>query len=388
MDVGRPLEPDQRPPFCLPPGVLLSLPPRVPFSLNALLFQIAIILLRASSLSLLQLFFRLLPFAMAQQPNPSTLFHLVPSNDEAREALDHPDNRRFVSLDPTVVEPALEVGFHVSSVPGRVMARLGRNADLILQRRSVSAVHVSFEIHPETLVVLLSTRAKRVSSVLIKPVGQEQKGSAKGDNTIEGDEKTKVNDGAKGDDTVEGDCVLGYGVTYDIRIAGYHFFLVWRAMAPAALRELAIQEYNKAMKRQAIVRSRYLPTEGDSEAHTWHNTRIHTAQRPLFVEAKEIPRVEIGGGTFGKVYRVLDEMTGNTFAVKTINLRAYSDLEYARAAAHREIKTLQKIKHVCHVFSFSLPGRGVPWAPVDPAYRSILSSFSAMTSGTRAIPRF
>ena len=278
---------------------------------------------------------------MAEEANPRTLFHLVPTYAAARVALHHPDNRRFVSPAPNEKwEPAFEVGFHVSRVPGRVMARLGRDTDLILQGDTVSAVHVSLEIHPETLVVLLSTRAKDASLVTIEPVCDQ------GDDAIQGDDTT---------DTIQGDCVLGYGIQYNIRIVDYSFRLIWREMVPAALRELAIQEYNKAMEQQAGVRSRYLPTKVNSETHTWYNTRIHTAQRPLFMEAEWIPRVWIGGGTFGKVYRVIDGLTGNTFAVKTINLQAYSDPEDARSSAHREVKALQRLKHVC--LFLSVPSR-------------------------------
>ncbi len=129
---------------------------------------------------------------------------------------------------------------------------------VILQRRSVSAVHVAFEIHPETLVVLLSTRTKRTSSVVVES-----------------------DDGLP--EPIEGDCVLSYGTAYKIEIAGYNFGLIWRTKHPGLLRELAIQGYKQALERQALgnVRSRHLPTEVDSEAHTWDNTRIHTAQRPL-----------------------------------------------------------------------------------------------------------
>ncbi len=305
---------------------------------------------------------------MAEEAHPRTLFHLVPTNDAARVALHHPDNRRFVSPAPNEKrEPAFEVGFHVSRVPGRVMARLGRDTDLILQGDTVSAVHVSLEIHPETLVVLLSTRAKDASLVTIKPVCNRRKGKANRDNTIQGDDTIQGedtiqgddaiqgDDTTEGDDTIQGDCVLGYGIQYNIRIVDYCFDLIWREMVPAALRELAIQEYNKAMEQQAGVRSRYLPTKVNSETHTWYNTRIHTAQRPLFVEAKWIPRVWIGGGTFGKVYRVIDGLTGNTFAVKTINLQAYSDPEDARSSARREVKALQRLKHVC--LFLSVPSR-------------------------------
>ena len=200
---------------------------------------------------------------MAQNASASTLFHLVPFNDTARETLHHPDNRRFVSRS-TARDLGLEVGFHVSSVPGRVIARLGRDADLILQQRNVSAVHVAFELHPETLLVLLSVRLKRLSLVTVGPL-------SRGGGPIEGGEYIK------GGEPIEGDCVLHYGEVYRITIVDYVFDLVWRQDESEPLRALAVKDYRKALQQQAHVRSRKLPTEGDSEAYTWHNTRIHTA---------------------------------------------------------------------------------------------------------------
>jgi hypothetical protein len=265
---------------------------------------------------------------MAQSTKPSTLFHLVPLNDVAREALCHPDNQRFVS--PAADgELGFEVGFHVSSVPGRVIARLGRNADLILQRRNVSAVHVAFELHPDTLVVLLSVRSKRMSSVVVRYETVQQK-----------------------EETVEGDCVLSYGKKYGIDIVCYKFRLIWRQPEPEPLRALAVRDYQRALEQQANVRSRNLPTEGAPEVHTWHNTRIHTARRILFREADDVPRVVIGQGQFGAVYRAVDFESGHAFAVKVIKLDQFPDIEQARAVAHREVKALQKLSHVCH-WSFS-----------------------------------
>jgi hypothetical protein len=138
---------------------------------------------------------------MAPSANSKTLFHLVPTNDEARDALLHPDNRRFVSTSATKAQ-GLEVGFHVPSMPrGRVITRLGRDADLVLRGRSVSAVHVAFEIHPETLVVLLSIRSKHASSVTISDELSEEP------------------------QTIKGDCVVVYGTTYTISIASFAFRL-------------------------------------------------------------------------------------------------------------------------------------------------------------------
>lgn len=285
---------------------------------------------------------------MAQSPNHNTLFHLVPLNDIAHEALCHPDNQRFVSLAFSDArkqpELGLEVGFHVASVPGRVIARLGRNGDLILQRRSVSAVHIAFEMHPDTLVVLLSVRAKRMSSVKVK---------CKGNNNEEEDE------------VIEGDCVICYGKEYEITFVGYGFRLVWRQTESEPLRTLAVQDYQRALQQQANIRSRDLPTETDSDVHTWHNTRIHTAQRILFREATAVPRVVIGKGEFGAVYRAVDLESGHVFAIKVIRLKNYRNMEQARAVAHREVKALQKLKHVCHI-SHSAPAVLVDHALTTP----------------------
>lgn len=278
---------------------------------------------------------------MAQAAKPSILFHLIPLNDISRETLVHPDNRRFVS--PVAADEGLlglEVGFHVSSVPGRVIARLGRDSDLILGRRNISSVHVAFEIHPDTLVLLLSVRAKCASSVVVIPVGVDGKPIAR--------------------ETVEGDCVLRYGQKYKIYIAGYIFRLVWRQTEPGSLRALAIRDYEEALRQQANVRSRKLPTESDSELHTWHNTRVQSARRNLFREADRKLRVKIGDGTFGAVYRTVDLESGNAFAVKVIKLDAYTDIEYARAAVHREVKNLQRADHVGYIPIFPPHDPGVP----------------------------
>ncbi|KAK4113273.1 kinase-like protein, partial [Canariomyces notabilis] len=257
-----------------------------------------------------------------------TLFHLVPTNQTAHDALLHPDNSHFVSTSPSRKQLGLEIGFHVPSTPsGRVITRLGRNADLILRGRAVSAVHVAFEIHPETLVVLLSVRSKNSTSVTIAPMQK-----------------------AGHEEVIDGDCVIVYGQDYRMTIASHNFELIWRRPEAydviMALRELAIRGYQDSLQRLQHVRSRDLPTEFDqSELHTWHNTRIHTARKVLFREAEGAPRALVGEGQFGKVFRAVDLVSGNPFAVKVVLLHKYTNMELARAALHREVKTLEKLKH-------------------------------------------
>ncbi|KAF2457520.1 kinase-like domain-containing protein [Lineolata rhizophorae] len=261
---------------------------------------------------------------MAGNVNARTLFHLVPVNQATHNALLHPDNNHFVST--SAKGPGLEIGFHVPSMSrGRVMTRLGRDADLILPGRDVSAVHVAFEIHPETHVVLLSVRSKRSSTVTVS------------------------NEGTPGAQQISEDCVLVYGICYKIRVTSYMFNLLWRdAKTVESLRELAVEGYRDSLLRLQNVRSRDRPTEfTDSELHSWHNTRLHTARKVLFREAEGAPRVLIGAGAFGAVYRAVDFESGNPFAVKVVRLDTLPDtkVEHARAALHREIKALEQLKH-------------------------------------------
>ncbi|KAI0118159.1 kinase-like protein [Nemania sp. FL0031] len=265
---------------------------------------------------------------MARTANDRTLFHLVPvpGSQAAEEALSHPDNRRFVSLSASN-KPGLEIGFHVPSFSrGHVITRLGRNTDLIL-RESYSAVHVAFEIHPETLVVMLSVRTKRVSSVKIALSEQVENGQA-----------------------IFGDCAILYGQGYRIAIASYVFELVWRPTEGPdpvqSLKDLATRGYEDAMQRLKDVRSRDLSIPESSTANSWYITRLQSAKAPLFTELKGY-RVHIGDGGFGTVYRTVDQASGNPFAVKEVNLRQHRtvDLEAARAALHREVKIMETVLH-------------------------------------------
>ncbi|PGG96413.1 serine/threonine protein kinase [Helicocarpus griseus UAMH5409] len=153
-----------------------------------------------------------------------------------------------------------------------------------------------------------------------------------------------------------------YGKEYDIDIKDYKFHLIWRHPQPELLRARAIQDYQVALQQQINVRSHDLPTENDSEIHTWHNTRIHTAGCTLFREADGEPRVQIGEGQFGAVYRAVDLECGHVFAVKVMKLDRYPDIEHARAAAHRELKTPQKLKRQ-HIIDFLGHNKPLAQAP-------------------------
>lgn len=280
---------------------------------------------------------------MAPEPHPKTLFHLVPTNQVAQDALLHPDNRRYVSSSKK--DLGLEVGYHVPSMArGNVITRLGRSGDLILREsgpgQPMSGVHVAFEINPSTHLVLLSVRSKHISSVtfavLDKPNGKEKAG----ENVAR--------------QVITGDGVILYQHDYEISIASYKFRLIWRAISEEAndeaLKSLAIQGYEASRDLVRELHSRDRPTEVDySEAQSWHMTRLRTAKEPHF---QDIPseRKKIGEGAYGQVYKTIDLKTGYTFAVKVVNLSGQDDVDAARATLHREIKVMQSLSHVRFFF--------------------------------------
>ncbi|OAQ61561.1 protein kinase, catalytic domain-containing protein [Pochonia chlamydosporia 170] len=279
---------------------------------------------------------------MQVQPHAETLFHLVPTNLVAEEALQHPDNRRFVSTSEEG-RFGLEVGFHVpSTARGHVITRLGRNADIILRSSTpsnpMSAVHVAFEFHPATELVRLSVRSKRLASVEFGILHTQ--GNAASNRAEMG--------------KITGDGVILYGQNYRLIIEHYTFNLVWKHFSQdlgantESLRALAVRGYYTSLQRVQNVRSRDRPTEYDhSEALSWHITRLSTTKDAPLQDIKAL-RTILGKGSFGMVYEAVDRVTGNTFAVKVVSLERNADdaqAQAARACLHREIKVMQRLKH-------------------------------------------
>ena len=284
---------------------------------------------------------RILPclhLAMAPNAHPKTLFHLVPINAVAQDALEHPDNKRFISRSRNG-PLGLEVGYHISSTPrGHVITRLGRNADLILQKSTptepISAVHVAFEVNPTTKLILLSVRSKRLSSVRFAVYESERNVTPT--------------------EQIIGDGVVCYGQDYDLSIATYHFRLSWLTTKTKALEALTLQDYQASEQLLQNMRSRDRPTEGDySEALSWHVTRLRTGQRPLFNDIVHL-RIRIGSGNHGEVYRAVDWASGHTFAIKVVNLAKTPDVDAGRALLHREIKVMMELDHVSGMLIMAL----------------------------------
>ncbi|KAI3558672.1 mitogen activated protein kinase kinase kinase 3 [Colletotrichum abscissum] len=283
-------------------------------------------------------------------PNARTLFHLVPRNSVAKDALSLPENRRFVSTS-ALQEPGLEVGFHVASTGGFVIARLGRKGDLVLNRNTSSEPmcreHVAFEFQDTTKLIHLVVRSKKQEftvavGLLVDSRLRPQRGTL-----LESDDVNKV---------VDGEVVMLYGQNYNIQISSYRFDLVWTVSSSRdpphvnneRLKELAWACFRQSMSMLKGLGSRDLPTGFERSEQVSHRiTRPRTAKQALFRENKAL-RQFVGRGTFGTVYRSVDAETSAPLAIKVVHLGNYpKDKEDgARALFHRELKTMQSLNHV------------------------------------------
>lgn len=258
--------------------------------------------------------------------HPKTLFHLIPQNEEAFRTLKYEKNKPFVSrnLQGNI---GLEVGFHVAprSAGSYIIARLGRHGDLVLNDVNVSRLHASFEINPETKVVMLCAKRKNAPRMYAHPKGDAN-------------------------EATDGGCVIPFAVSYRIKITVYDFELVWNELpgrkAASVLQSLTLTEYQEALSCMDGCDSVDKDTARDpTEYHKYTVTRIQTAQSPK-VHELETSRKFLGKGGYGSVYQSIDLVSGQFIAVKVTEFKEGAADSEERARLHREMKSLQNYPHV------------------------------------------
>ncbi|KAI1335059.1 hypothetical protein F5Y15DRAFT_420293 [Xylariaceae sp. FL0016] len=127
---------------------------------------------------------------------------------------------------------------------------------------------MAFEIHPETLVVMLIVRTKSPSTVTASAVDENEYPQE-----------------------TSGDCAILYGQAYKIKIASYVFRLAWNSSEPTNtvqyLKDTATSDYQDALHRLKDVRSRDHSVLGPESAQSYYMTRIRSSKAPLVKEIKE-----------------------------------------------------------------------------------------------------
>ena len=256
--------------------------------------------------------------------HPQTLFHLVPESSVADVVLKHPDNEPFVSYALTKKpQLGLEIGYHV---PGRprpeVIAEVGRNADLILPSTSISAIHFSFEVHPESKAILLCDRSRH-HSTKVEPVDFRHDGTFR-------------------------QIVLQPDIEYKISVGGpkkdhYAFTLHWTGPKKALqLIEKGYHQMEQKARNPRLVRT---TEEGIDDLPSWYNTRLHTPAHGGVQRVLE--GQHLGRGAWGEVKKAIDIDSGSFVAVKKIFLPPKDQRTFEKECLiQREVKVLSRISHV------------------------------------------
>ena len=274
---------------------------------------------------------------MSHLVHPETLFHLEPVG-EAAAVLENDHNKPFVSLS-SAGKPSLEIGYHVPSIfrGGRVIARLGRDADLVIPAPNISALHISFEVHPFSHAILLCDRSRRPGSVQIEPGG------------FYGRSRQRV--------LVPG---ARYQITLGVR-RRFCFKVRWREIqiARAVDKGFEVAQFRTQDSRSAGTE------DEDSDTGTWYRAKSQPAAGRGKVRGAQFHEW-LGGRDYWDMCKAVDLDSGQFIAVKSMRPRD----EKERASVYREMKALEVFEHVSPITLY-LPSPHPSPSPVTCSFFSL-----------------
>lgn len=195
-----------------------------------------------------------------ETPHPRTIFHLIPKSIPAIHALEHPDNKAFVSrcikadADTDVQKVyGLEIGFHVPTRPcPQVIAKIGRDADLIWPASSISAVQFSIEVNPESRAITCYDRGRFPTT--IEPFGFKEDGAIR---------RVVLIPGIK--------YVIAAGVEEE---QYYEFYLVWTESDGQHVSREVQKEHHLTLERGQNLRWAQTIDDGVSDVRSRYRTRL------------------------------------------------------------------------------------------------------------------
>ncbi|KAL2410454.1 hypothetical protein ABEF95_001087 [Exophiala dermatitidis] len=268
-----------------------------------------------------------------QIPHPQTLFHLIPDAHSlmAKQMLYHPDNEPFLSVcksAPITVENGygLEVGYHVSRRPRPlVIGEVGRNADLVMPGSSISKVHFSFEVHPESRHIMFVDRS-RLHGTRISPEGFRLDGDFRQVVLMPGKQYT-IFAGAENSDQF---------------VFHLHPIEAMEYLLPKVELDSQMLEARGENPRWART------TEGaPTVLSAWYSKRLREPAVGVVQRAVEGGR--LGKDQFGEVLKAVDCDSGCLIVVKKIKLdpRKESAVPYKKlwSLVQREVAVLSEISH-------------------------------------------
>ncbi|EER36541.1 calcium/calmodulin-dependent protein kinase [Histoplasma capsulatum H143] len=225
-------------------------------------------------------------------PHPLALFSLVPLENRARAALDHPDNSHLVSTfndDDGNQVAGIDIGFHIGSTSRYTLATLGRSgADVTVEGSGISRIQCSFELNPDSHVVMLYDRSNSQTTQVF------------------GEDAIPFETGRIRRIAVEPRLNTRFGIG-GVRSDLVQFELQWHRRTFDVEEQVNNQVDNPRLTRTVDDIPTVLPSQ--------RLTRIHTPGNRL-LNIRYMEMNQLGAGTISEVWKAVDADSGNILALK------------------------------------------------------------------------
>lgn len=254
--------------------------------------------------------------------------------------LAHPSNAAFVSIDRDGVQ-YLNIG-HIRPRSGSkdVLATLGRgNSDIFVAGCAISKIQCSFEVNPDTGVIMLYDRSHGQTTQVFGQNSIPFEYGRPRKVAVQEDLNEYIGMGGRGQNLVR-------------------FQLIWPSQGSVTVLE--------TLKRRVEVAPAYMDhphlartvDEAETVLPSQRATRIHTPG-PRQPNIRWTKLDKLGEGTFSIVYSAVDVDSGTLMAVKSLRteIRAKNEQEWEQMvwyALKREVETLAKIDHVSATCLFNI----------------------------------
>lgn len=262
--------------------------------------------------------------------HPHALFSLRPYNDgnqRAKGVIEDARNDHLVSTHPGGGF-ALDVGRNIRSRSStNTLATLGRgDTDIHVSGRSIARIQCSFEMDPDTGIVMLYDRSHSQSTQVFGEFATPFKPDRTRKVVVQKNLNTVIGMGGVGQNLVM-------------------FELIWHHTPLEGMRQVSDQYRSMGDYDENSCFARTVVDDADTVPPTRAATRIHTPARDHRIRYAKIPP-QLGAGTYGAVHRAVDVDSGKLIAVKTVKQPASQDLQQWKVHLKREVDNLSQLDHV------------------------------------------
>ena len=273
--------------------------------------------------------------SLIRRPDVNALFSLVPLNGKAKDVIEDQDNKHLVSLSWKKNLASFDIGFHINSQSSEnTLANFGRDdCDITLRPTTIARTHCSFEVDDlNTGTVMFYDRSHshntRVSGVNNKPF---ESGRSPRKILVYPGFNEIISMGGKYGDLIE----------FELQWIQKEDNIKNIIKKQLNQRNIRITNPRKARTRDAT------KTALTSAILTPEQAFQTSSQTGLRYFKREFR----GGGSFGRVWRVIDVDSGRIMAMKQIDcLPQQQKQEYFRIV-RQEVELMRRSKHVRMLFT-------------------------------------